>query len=154
MQVQHDMFTGIHRVCTRSTQNITVGLGGLGGGQTQQPAQTFRATLGVSHMKAMSGDNREVACNNLGDDDNDDDQLSIVIIINRETESKNLVRFRLVLILTISDEIVGLLVMVQQPWSVGSVGCCETSTESLISCWLLCSVLLQRQLDLVQRSGR
>ena len=31
------------------------------------------STLGVSHMKAMSGDNREVACNNLGDDDNDDD---------------------------------------------------------------------------------
>ena len=35
------------------------------------------STLGVSHMKAMSGDNREVACNNLGDDDNDDDQLAI-----------------------------------------------------------------------------
>ena len=31
-------------------------------------------------------------------------------------------------------EIVGMLVMVQQPWSVGAVGRCETSTESLISC--------------------
>ena len=49
------------------------------------------STLGVSHMKAMSGDNREVACNNLGDDDNDDDQHAIVIIIiNREAASKNL----------------------------------------------------------------
>ena len=92
MQVLHDIFTGIHRVCTRSTQNSTVGLGGLGGGQTQQPAQTFRATLGVSHMKAMSGDNREVACNNLGDDDNDDDQLSIVIIVIREASGSNNLR--------------------------------------------------------------
>ena len=47
------------------------------------------STLGVSHMKAMSGDNREVACNNLGDDDNDDDQHAIVIIIiNREERAK------------------------------------------------------------------
>ena len=48
------------------------------------------STLGVSHMKAMSGDNREVACNNLGDDDNDDDDQHaiIIIIINRETASK------------------------------------------------------------------
>ena len=88
MQVLHDIFTGIQRVCTRSTS--TVGLGGLGGGQTQQPAQTFRATLGVSHMKAMSGDNREVACNNLGDDDNDDDQLSTVIIVIREASASTI----------------------------------------------------------------
>ena len=94
------------------------------------------STLGVSHMKAMSGDNREVACNNLGDDDNDDDNSH-----HRHREKggiskqqfENCERFRLVLIFTIS-EIVGLLVMVQQPWSVGSVGRCETSTESLISC--------------------
>ena len=50
------------------------------------------STLGVSHMKAMSGDNREVACNNLGDDDNDDDDQHaiIIIIINRGTASNNL----------------------------------------------------------------
>ena len=94
------------------------------------------STLGVSHMKAMSGDNREVACNNLGDDDNDDDNSH-----HRHREKggiskqqfENCERFRQVLIFTIY-EIVGLLVMVQQPWSVGSVGRCETSTESLISC--------------------
>ena len=35
--------------------------------------------------------NREVACNNLADDDNDDDQLAITIIIaNREASSNNL----------------------------------------------------------------
>ena len=65
-------------------------------------------------------------------------------------------RFRLVLILTISDEIVGLLVMVQQPWSVGSVGCCETSTESLISCWLPNHLSLSgcyKQLDAEEFSG-
>ena len=49
------------------------------------------STLGVSHMKAMSGDNREVACNNLGDDDNDDDQHAIaIIIIYKEAANKNL----------------------------------------------------------------
>ena len=48
------------------------------------------STLGVSHMKAMSGDNREVACNNLGDDDNDDDQLSTVIIVIREASASTI----------------------------------------------------------------
>ena len=48
------------------------------------------STLGVSHMKAMSGDNREVACNNLGDDDNDDDQLAIVIIVIREASASTI----------------------------------------------------------------
>ena len=97
------------------------------------------STLGVSHMKAMSGDNREVACNNLGDDDNDDDQRSTRYHHHhyKQGDSKqqfeNCGRFRLVLIFTIY-EIVGSLVVVQQRWSVGSVGRCETSTESLISC--------------------
>ena len=48
------------------------------------------STLGVSHMKAMSGDNREVACNNLGDDDNDDDQLAIIIIVIREASASTI----------------------------------------------------------------
>ena len=63
------------------------------------------------------------------------------------------------LIFTIS-EIVGLLVMVQQPWSVGSVGRCETSTESLISCsgFLTISLSLSlsgcyKQLDAEEFSG-
>ena len=48
------------------------------------------STLGVSHMKAMSGDNREVACNNLGDDDNDDDKHAIVIIVIREASASTI----------------------------------------------------------------
>ena len=63
------------------------------------------------------------------------------------------------LIFTIYD-IVGLLVMVQQPWSVGSVGRCVTSTESLISCsgFLTISLSLSlsgcyKQLDAEEFSG-
>ena len=75
----------------RSTKDITVGLGGLGAVVVVRLSSLRRlSTLGVSHMKAMSGDNREVACNNLGDDDNDDDKHAIVIIVIREASASTI----------------------------------------------------------------